>query len=247
MLEVVNLSYRHAAHLPWVFYRHSFQLKPGEIGAIIGPNGRGKTTLLKNVLGLLKPETGRVRFGGVPGYVPQGLDAAFPYRVRDMVVMGRARNIRMFSAPGRADYQRADAALATVGASELAQRRMTELSGGQRQLVLIARALASDCDILILDEPTSALDYQNQDRILSILADASRRGMTVLFTTHSPQHAQSIAHRVLLMQNSQHYEFGPCEAVLTEERLGALYGIDIKTLPFEHNGKTHRAVVAVFG
>lgn len=247
MIRVEKLGFKHRLRPNWIFRDHSLTVDRGEVVAVIGPNGRGKTTLIKTILGLHKPVEGSVRFDGTVGYVPQNTEASFPYSVRDMVVMGRARHVKTFGSPDRDDYQKADAALERLGVDRFAHRPVTELSGGERQLVLIARALVSDCQIMVLDEPASALDFRNQQTILTVLRDLAREdGMTVLFTTHMPQHAQVIADQVLLMRDIDRYDFGPVETVLSEENLSTLYGIDIRSIDFDHQGRNQQAVVPVF-
>lgn len=247
MINVEKLGFKHRASRNWIFRNHSFRAAAGEVVAVIGPNGRGKTTLIKTILGLYKPVEGRVQFEGNVGYVPQNTGATFPYSVRDMVVMGRARHVKTFGAPGRADYAKAQAALERLGVERFAHRPVTELSGGERQLVLIARALVSDCNIMVLDEPASALDFRNQQTILTVLRDLARQdNMTILLTTHMPQHAQVIADRVLLMRDVDRYDFGPARPVLSDENLSTLYGIDIRSIDFDHQGQKQQAVVPVF-
>ncbi|MEQ8284427.1 ABC transporter ATP-binding protein [Thalassospira sp.] len=247
MIRVEKLGFKHRLRTNWIFRDHSLTVNAGEVVAVIGPNGRGKTTLIKTILGLYKSVEGSVSFDGSVGYVPQNTEASFPYSVRDMVVMGRARHVKTFGSPGRDDYHKADAALERLGVGRFADRPVTELSGGERQLVLIARALVSECQIMVLDEPASALDFRNQQTILTVLRDlAQKDGMTILFTTHMPQHAQVIADQVLLMRDVDHYDFGPTKTVLSEENLSTLYGIDIRSIGFDHQGQNQQAVVPVF-
>ena len=231
----------------WVYRNYSLTINRGEIAAILGPNGRGKTTLLKAVIGLLNLKEGSVSVSGEIGYVPQSASSAFSYSVLDMVVMGRARHIKLFRTPGGEDFAIARETLAALNLTELTDRSFNRLSGGERQLVLIARALASECDILILDEPTSALDLHNQDKILSILRDiASERGLTILFSTHYPQHALHIADKVLLMHKPDYYQFGCKSEIMSEENLQKLYALPIREVSIEFNGKTATTVVPIF-
>lgn len=247
MITADTLGFRYGAGASWTFRRHSFRLGRGRVMAVLGTNGRGKTTLLKTLLGLNRPTEGRVTLAGAIGYVPQASDNAFAYSVLDMVVMGRARHIGAFSAPGRRDYNAARAAIARLGIEALSDRKVPTLSGGERQLVLLARALASECAILVLDEPTSALDFHNQQVMIDTMSALSRKdGLTILFTTHTPHHAMLLADDVLLMRGPEDYDFGPAAEVLTEERLSTLYDIPIRRLDFDHAGRAARAMVPVF-
>jgi iron complex transport system ATP-binding protein len=165
----------------------------GEVLCLLGPNGSGKTTLSRTILGLLAPRAGTVavdgattqgwsprRRGRVFGYVPQAQPAAFAFTVRDLVLMGRTPHLGLFAAPGPRDRALADAALATLGIEGLAGRSCGELSGGERQLSLVARAIAQEARILVLDEPTANLDLGNQVRVLSALRALAARGLAVL-------------------------------------------------------------------
>lgn len=246
MIEVDNAGFRYGRG-EWIFRHHHLQLAPGEVVGILGPNGRGKTTLLKAVLGLLPLEEGRIRVDGHFGYVPQNSLSPFPYTVMDMVVMGRARHIGLLSSPGGPDFAIARQTLDVLGISDLQNRTIDELSGGERQLVLIARALASGCDCLILDEPASALDFKNQQAVLKVLKNLSRNNsLAILFTTHYPYHALHIADKVLLMHNAYEYQFGETEEIMRDEHLQRLYGIEIRNLTFPHDGKKVRTIVPVF-
>jgi iron complex transport system ATP-binding protein len=246
VIEVQNLGYRYREGA-WVFRDYSFQLDHGRILAVLGPNGRGKTTLLKCLVGILKPAEGKVSVENDCGYVPQHAGSVFAYSVREMVVMGRARHIPLLGTPKPADYRIAEKILEKVGLAGYADRSFLELSGGERQLVLIARALASECRILILDEPASALDFRNQDVILCTLRTLSReQGMTIVFSTHSPHHAVHIADNVMLMQDLDTYRYGSPEDVLRDNHLEALYGIKIRTITIPHAEGSGKAVVPVF-
>jgi len=164
--------------------------------------------------------------------------------VLDIVVMGRARQVGLFRMPTGADLARALESLDIVGAKEFSERRYASLSGGEQQLVLIARALASDCRILILDEPTSALDYRNQDRVLTVLRDlAAHRGLLVVFTTHMPSHALHVASHALLMYGGHDYAFGAAAEVLSEDALSRLYEIPVARVS---DGRAGATLVPVF-
>lgn len=246
MLRAEGLGFRYRGGA-WLYRALDWRVAPGSVWAILGPNGRGKTTLLKSLLGFLKPQEGRLTLAGSVGYVPQIAQAPFPYRSLDMVVMGRARHLGPFAGPGRADYAIAAAALARLGASDFAERPVTDLSGGERQMVTIARAVASEADLLVLDEPTSALDYRNQHRVLRAMADLAREdGKTVIFTTHNPQHALAVADHALALHPGGRIEGGPVTDVLAEERLSDLYAMPIRRADIAHHGRTLQAVIPVF-
>ncbi len=246
VLDVENVSFRYSAGGEWLLRNFSCSLPEGDVLVVLGPNGRGKTTLLKLLPGILKPVEGKIRRAGHLGYVPQVSMAAFDYRVLDMVVMGRAAEIGLFSVPGRRDYRLAEEALTRLGIADLAERSYTRLSGGQRQLVLIARALVSKPCGLVLDEPASALDFKNQDVILSTLCQLASEGLAVVMTTHAPHHALHVANRVLVLERGAACLCGTPEEVLTPDRLRSLYGLDLKTLSFTHLDRTVRSIVPVF-
>jgi iron complex transport system ATP-binding protein len=230
----------------WVFQSYNGRIERGDIFALLGPNGCGKTTLLKILLGMLKPTAGIIGIDGRTAFVPQLFQVSFDYSVLDMVLMGRARQVGLFSQPSLKDEEAALAALDRFGIADFANHPFHELSGGERQLVIFARALVSEAEILILDEPTSALDLKNQALVLDWISRLSHQdGLTVLFTTHHPHHALSIADDVLLMLGETKFVCGPASKVLNEENLHTLYGVDMKLLSFEHKGQMHETLVPV--
>jgi iron complex transport system ATP-binding protein len=246
MIRVKDAGFRYGDG-PFIFRDFSFSLDTGKVLAILGPNGRGKTTLLKTIIGLLPLSQGNILIQDQVGYVPQSASAMFPYSVLDMVVMGRGRHISLFTSPKKRDFRLAMAAIKELGMTAYAGRNFLELSGGEKQLVLIARALASECRILILDEPASALDFKNQGTILSTLQRLSKKhGLTIVFTTHYPQHAVHIADRVLLMYTAEQYEFGSARLVLSNNNLNRLYGMDVRNIAFRHNDREVKTIVPVF-
>lgn len=239
MLDVQGLGFRFGPAGPWLFRNLSFSLDPGQTLVLLGPNGRGKTTLLKCLADLLKPSTGRITRAGVTGYVPQQFATPFAYSVRDVVVMGRARHLGVFSAPSRRDREIADEALALLGLTRFAHRAITSLSGGERQMVLMARTLASGAQIMLLDEPTSALDFRNQAILLTTLRRiAIEQGLSVVMTSHDPAQALEIADRALLLHGDDRHEEGPAEAILTEAKLSDLYGITMRHAALQGVGGT---------
>jgi iron complex transport system ATP-binding protein len=235
VIEVRGLAVQRAGTV--VIEGYELAIGKGSVVAILGSNGIGKTTLINAIAGLLAPSAGTVHCQARIGYVPQLFDVAFDYTVTDVVLMGRARQIGLFGAPGTRDYAAVHRQLSLLGIDHLAERSFNALSGGQRQLVIIAQALVSECEVLILDEPCSALDYRNQAVVVSVL-DRLRRehGMTVLFTTHSPQHALEIATDVLLMYGRSDFEFGPTEKVLSEASLARLYDVSVRKAHFADGG-----------
>ncbi len=215
-------------------------VEPGEILCLLGPNGCGKTTLFKTLLGLLPAQGGEVRIGGALlsglkrpdiarriGYVPQAQGVAFPYTALDLVLMGRVAHRGVFSGPTTDDRERALGALSALGITDLGQRDVTTLSGGQRQLVMIARAVAQAAPLIVMDEPTASLDFGNQVVVLRQIKRLAESGTGVILSTHDPDHAFAIADRVILMRDGQQIAGGKPTAVLDDENLLAVYGVAV--------------------
>jgi iron complex transport system ATP-binding protein len=248
MIEARSVGFRYGAKGAWLFSDLTFSVDKGQTLVLLGRNGRGKTTLLKCLAGLAAPTAGDIRSSGEIGYVPQHFAAAFAYTVHDIVLMGRARHVGLFSNPTAEDRDRAREALALVGLTALSERAIGTLSGGERQLALIARALASEADILLLDEPASALDFHNQAILLALLRPLSaERGLTIVMTTHEPTHALTIADRAILLHGSGRAEEGPVAEMCDEGRLSRLYGISMRRLDYPTGTAAGASIVADFG
>lgn len=231
MIEVRDLVVSRGGRT--ILERCSFSLHKGAILAVLGRNGIGKTSLLSALVGTLTPDRGTCRIGGRVGYVPQLFNVPFSYSVMDIALMGRAAKIGLFGSPGRRDYEAVRRLFVMMGIAELELQTFNTLSGGQRQLVMIAQALASECDLLILDEPCSALDYRNQGIIIDLLHRLNHQhGITIVFTTHTPQHAIEIATDMLLINGSDTFVHGPVGKVLTSDNLSALYDVRIERADF---------------
>ncbi|MGU3537508.1 ABC transporter ATP-binding protein [Methylobacterium sp. A54F] len=249
MLSVENLAFGYGART--VGQGVSFTLAAGETLCLLGPNGGGKTTLFKTLLGLLPAQGGRVRLDGADiagwpraqvaraiAYVPQAHAALFPFTAEAVVLMGRASRIAPFASPGAADRAAAAAALAALGIGHLADRVYTELSGGERQLVLIARALAGEPRLLVMDEPTASLDFGNQARVLGEIRRLRARGIAVVLATHDPGHAFLCADRVALLQGGRLAALGAPAETITPESLRGLYGVATAVVPLPGHGTT---------
>lgn len=248
MIEARSVGFRYGAKSAWLFSDLSFSVTKGQTLVLLGRNGRGKTTLLKCLASLAAPTVGEIRCSGAIGYVPQQFSAAFSYTVHDIVLMGRARHVGLFSNPTAEDRDRAREALALVGLTTFSDRPIGTLSGGERQLALIARALASEADILLLDEPASALDFHNQAILLAMLRRLSaERGLTIVMTTHEPTHALAIADRAILLHGSGRAEEGPVAEMCDESRLSRLYGISMRRLDYPAGKAASASIVADFG
>ncbi|MDO4887326.1 MAG: ABC transporter ATP-binding protein [Actinomycetaceae bacterium] len=239
MLEAIDVGHRYPRGR-WLFRNVNLTVEPGSCLAILGPNARGKTTLLTCLANIRKPAAGRVESVGGIGYVPQNTANPFRFTTFDIVLMGTSRNRSMWSTPSTEDEEKAAEALRRVGMGGASGQIFASLSGGQRQLALIARALASDPTTLILDEPTAALDMRNQARTLSIMKQICEEGIGVVFTTHDPTHALQIADHAMLMDTDITCE--GADSQLTEDSLSQLYQIPVKTPGIEFDSG-HRKVV----
>lgn len=224
-------------------------IEAGTITAILGPNGAGKTTLLHLALGWLRPAAGRILLYGEPlsgfsrrelgrwiGLVPQSENTPFDYSLLEYVLLGRTPYLAPLAMPADEDVEIAAAKLDEVGLVGLHTRPMTGISGGERQLVLIARALAQQPKILLLDEPTSHLDLSNKGRLVHLLRDLQARGVTIIFTTHEPDVASALATHLVLMRKGQILTTGRTENVMTSANMSTLYGmpIQVKLLDGKH-------------
>lgn len=218
-------------------------LATGEVLALLGPNGGGKTTLLRTLLGLLPPHRGEVRIGGSPlsersvrerarlmAYVPQSHAATFAFTVETMVLMGRTAHGGLFSRPTAHDYVVVHRSLERLAIAHLAQRPYTMISGGERQLALLARALAQEPRFVVLDEPTASLDFGNQGRVMREIRALAQSGHGVLFTTHDPNQAMRHADRALLIRDGGIIAEGKVHEVLTRAQLEALYRAPVEML-----------------
>ena len=245
MLELDGVGFGYSRQA-WVFRDVSFRVLPGTATAVLGPNGSGKTTLVRCAAGLLEPAEGTVHRTDGAGYVPQARGSTFGYSALDMVLMGRARQVGVFRTPGAADRAAALEAMERVGVEGLRNRRFPTLSGGEQQLVLIARAIASGCPVLVLDEPATGLDLKNQVRVLSLLRELMADGMALLLSTHHPDHALYLADRAVLLNRGGALT-GQAAELLTDPALTALYGVPVRTLPYSDAGTARRAIVVPYG
>lgn len=224
-------------------------LKTGEVLALLGPNGSGKTTLLKTLLGLIPPLGGEVRLGEQSlgayaarerarsiAYVPQSHAPTFAFPVESMVLMGRTAHGNLFSRPSARDFAAATAALERFGIAHLAARPYTMISGGERQLVLLARALAQDPKFIVLDEPTASLDFGNQGKLMNEIRALAASGHGVLFTTHDPNHALRAADRAYLLREGARIAEGAVGDILTRGNLEALYRAPVRVLTDAKDG-----------
>lgn len=246
ILSVSRLSFRYDGTGQEVLRDLSLEIPAGTITAILGPNGSGKTTLLRLLLGILRPQAGSIRLAGRPlgsysprersqllGLVPQDEHIPFDFSVLEYVLLGRAPYLRPLEMPGEADRQIALEALRMAGVEQFQDRPLPILSGGERQLVTIARALAQQPRVLLLDEPTAHLDLGNRGRMLDLLRLMAARGMTLVLTGHDPNLAVNVAHLAVLLRAGQIVESGPAERVLTADKLSATYGVPVQVFPIE--------------
>lgn len=242
-LSMHNVSFRYRQAQPRALDNVTVDIPRGAVTALLGPNGSGKSTLLHLILGLLTPEAGSIRIMGLlqseygrreasrkVGLVPQDEHVAFDLRVLEYVLLGRAPYLNLLERPGENDRKLSQESLETVGVGSLKKRPMPSLSGGERQLTTVARALAQEPAILLLDEPTSHLDLANARRILRVLRALKEAGKTIVLTTHDPNAAAAIADYAILLNSGKVLSAGTAAAVLTAENLSAIYGVAVEVL-----------------
>jgi iron complex transport system ATP-binding protein len=244
MLEAQNISFQYK-NGPILFRQISFKVNRSEILCLIGPNGIGKTTLLHCLAGLNKPLQGEIflaeqKMKSMPlgevaknlGFVPQFIVPAFSYHVIDYVVTGCAPKIGTFGKPSKEHYLLAEKALEQMEISHLSHKPYTEISGGERQLVSIARTLTQRPKVILMDEPAAHLDYSNQIKVLRIIKRLSKDGYTIIMTTHNPDHGLLLDSKVAAIMPGGTLSYGHCKEIMTGEFLSKLYGVPLHVCHF---------------
>jgi iron complex transport system ATP-binding protein len=244
--SAVHTSYTYPSSQNKALDNASAAIPRKKVTALLGPNGSGKTTLLDLFLGWRVPETGTVLLNGksihlmnkrersrTVSLVPQNEPVQFAFTTLDYVMFGRAPYLPQIGIPGEIDTRIAMESLHVVGLKDFCRRSVTSLSSGERQLVLLARSLAQEPEIILLDEPTSNLDPANTGKVLDILSELASRGLTVLFSTHDPSAAARVADYTVMLNKGRVYAAGPPEEVLTSETLYGLYGIRLDVIRHE--------------
>jgi len=244
IIEVNNLhfSYKKNSVLKGI----NFQLQKGDIISLLGPNGCGKSTLIRLILKLLKgngdiflyeknlKEYSYKEIASKIAYIPQYNNTPFNYSVLDMVIMGRVSKLGFFAQPSQEDYDIANNALKKIDIEHLSSKSFTELSGGQKQMVLLARSIAQEVEIFIMDEPVAGLDYGNQIRLLELISELGSLGYTFLKTTHYPDHALLVSNRVVVMNNGVIISDGNPSSVITKDMINEIYKIDAEIITHQY-------------
>lgn len=242
ILRAEALTYGYRPDQP-VLHGISLSVQTNRVLYLLGHNGCGKTTLLEILSGVRMPQKGQVWFNGANiyslspakraqsvGLVPQVHTPVFAYTVRDIVLMGRTPYLSLLGTPSRRDFEIVDEAIDQVGLSGLRHRSYTELSGGERQLVMIARGLAQQTDVLLLDEPTAHLDPRNQHLVLETVSQLAEQKVAFVISSHNPNSALMYAHQVIIMKTGRIIAQGIAHEVLTEEILSTSYDMPIEVV-----------------
>lgn len=237
----------------------SFLAEGGTVVSILGPNGVGKTTLVKCMLGFLHWKQGQTLIDGKNAaafpekelwrqiaYVPQAKSVTFPMSCEEMVLLGRSAYLGLFAVPGRADREAAERAMELAGVTHLRKKSCSEISGGELQLVLIARALAATPRLLILDEPETGLDFRNQLIVLELIERLAREeGISAILNTHYPEHAISISANALLLKRDGTNLFGPAKEMLTPANMRETFGVEVSMREEEIRGRCYYSVIPI--
>lgn len=255
-VETLSFAYGRGRHRHPVLNTVGFTADYGEIVCILGENGAGKTTLFRCIMGHLSGDSGAIFLGDTDirqlspreiaaniAYIPQAHEPTFNYTVLQTVLMGTTPLLSGLQSPRATHLALAKKALAMVNIDHLSHRGYAQLSGGERQLTLIARALAQQSKILIMDEPTATLDFGNQYRVLQTVRSLAEQGYLVLLSTHTPEHALRFGHTVLILQEGTVQAYGPPKEVLTAQRIHELYGIPVEIPHISLNGDSVPVVV----
>lgn len=235
----------------------SFTIESGSVLSILGPNGVGKTTLLKCMMGLLKWKKGGSYLDGINiseihqkklwqkiAYVPQAKNSAFNYTTQEMILLGRSAYIGTISQPSKKDYERAEMAMEEVGITHLRGKECNRISGGELQMVLIARALTTEPSILVLDEPESNLDFKNQLIILEKIEElSSKKGIAAIFNTHYPSHALKISNKSLILKRDGRGIFGDTTDVINCDNMKSSFSVNVHIAELEICDAKHNLVI----
>lgn len=245
-IRVENLSFAYGDHK--VLHEVSFQAEYGEFVSVLGPNGVGKSTLFRCILGLLKPSAGQTLVDGEPitgmtavalakkiAYIPQSHHPAFNYSVLDMVLMGATAQLGGLSSPGQKQIQQAEAALERLGILHLKDRGYSNISGGERQLTLIARAIMQQAKILVMDEPSASLDFGNRIRVMQTVLQLTKEGYCVIQSTHDPDQAYRYSDKVLALHGGRVLAYGTPQETINESLISTLYGVEVEVCPMQND------------
>ncbi len=250
IMDIRDIGFRYAGTSKLVFDKIGFRVQSGEVFCILGPNGTGKSTLLKCLAGIEALSSGaitlhernlatmsRTEIAKIIAYVPQSHHSVFAFSVFDVVVMGRAPHIGFLSSPSSKDYDIAEKAIEDMGIIHLRDKQYTNISGGERQLVLFARILAQEPQVLLLDEPTSHLDFGNQVQVLSLVRQLADQGIAVVMTSHFPDHAFLVGHKTAIMSSGKFLAEGLPKDVITAPRLSEIYDADVRLVDIDGYGR----------
>ena len=259
-LEVSHLSFAYSKRGRLVLDDISFSVKKGDLLAVLGPNGVGKSTMFRCILGFLRDYEGSIRLNGLEikfldhreiakhvAYIPQSTYPVFNYTVLDVVLMGLTNQMNLLAAPNQDHIDEAYAAMESLGIAHLRNAGYGEISGGERQLTLIARALVQKAKILIMDEPTANLDYGNQFRVMCRISDLAREGYIIILSTHNPDHAFLYANRTLMIYGGKVIADGAPDDVLDAELIKEVYGVDVNVEDYRYGSRRHKLCVPING
>ena len=258
MIKISGLTF--AYEKTPVLEQIDFTAQKGQLIAVLGKNGAGKSTLFKCILGFLTKYEGTIELDGrdiralsrkelakTAAYIPQSEIPIYNYTVFDTVLMGTTGQLSPFESPKEEQKKTAGAAIEMLGISGLAERGINDLSGGERQLALLARAIAQQAKILVMDEPTANLDYGNQHLVMQKINKMVKSGYTVLLSTHNPEHALLYATHVLALKDHRVKACGRADTVITEELIEDLYGMAVKITVTQTNGREIKTCIPLTG